>query len=57
VSGRVIRAVEDLGDFDLASVPDRPEPDRVLMCTPEHFDVVDVRNAFMEGKVGTVVLV
>lgn len=26
----------------------------VLMCTPEHFDVVDVKNFFMRGSVGRV---
>ena len=51
---RVIRTVADLESLDLASVPGRPEPQRVLMCTPDAFDVVDVKNAFMEGNVGTV---
>ena len=32
----------------------RPEPQRVLMCTPDFFDVVDVKNAFMEGNIGSV---
>jgi N-dimethylarginine dimethylaminohydrolase len=54
VSGRVIRTVEELGTLDLASIADRPEPNRVLLCTPEHYDVVDVKNAFMEGNAGTV---
>lgn len=51
---RVIRTAADLETLDLASVPERPEPQRVLMCTPDAFDVVDVKNAFMEGNVGTV---
>jgi N-dimethylarginine dimethylaminohydrolase len=51
---RVIRTVEELGALDLASVPARPEPARVLMCTPDFFDVVDVKNTFMEGNVGHV---
>jgi N-dimethylarginine dimethylaminohydrolase len=51
---RVIRTVADLETLDLAAVPERPEPQRILMCTPDAFDVVDVKNAFMEGNVGTV---
>lgn len=49
---RVLRTVEELERLDIASLPDRPEPARVLMCTPEFFDVVDVKNAFMEGNIG-----
>lgn len=37
------------------SVPSpAPWPRGVLMCPPDHFDVVDVKNAFMEGHVGRV---
>jgi N-dimethylarginine dimethylaminohydrolase len=54
VNARVFHTPEELDALDLASVPDRPEPKRVLMCTPEHFDVVDVKNAFMAGNVGAV---
>lgn len=31
-----------------------PLPDAVLLCSPEHFRVVDVKNPFMEGQVGAV---
>jgi N-dimethylarginine dimethylaminohydrolase len=51
---RVIRSAADLATLDVAALPDRVEPQRVLMCTPGSFDVVDVKNAFMEGNVGTV---
>ena len=51
---RVLQTVADVASLDVASLPERPEPRRVLMCTPEHFDVVDVKNVFMEGNVGTV---
>ncbi|HQR37799.1 MAG TPA: arginine deiminase-related protein [Blastocatellia bacterium] len=50
----VIRTLAELQAFDISSLPARPEPGRVLMCTPEAFDVVDVKNAFMAGHVGTV---
>src|SRR5437867_5528814 len=29
-------------------------PKSVLMCPPDYFDVVDVKNPFMAGKIGTV---
>lgn len=41
-------------DFNIYHVPDRMEPKRVLLCTPEHYDVVDVKNAYMEKNVKTV---
>ena len=54
MSGRVIQTLEQLEQLDFASLPMRPEPQVVLMCTPDYFDVVDVKNDFMEGRVGTV---
>jgi N-dimethylarginine dimethylaminohydrolase len=54
VTARLIRTVAELDRLDLATLPDRPEPCRVLMCTPEYFEVVDVKNPFMEGNVGRV---
>jgi N-dimethylarginine dimethylaminohydrolase len=54
VTARLIRTVAELERLDLATLPDRPEPCRVLMCTPEYFEVVDVKNPFMEGNVGRV---
>ncbi|HXH18316.1 MAG TPA: arginine deiminase-related protein [Chitinophagales bacterium] len=41
-------------DFTLSDIPFRPEPRKVLIATPEYFDVVDVKNVHMEGKVGGV---
>lgn len=54
MTSRLIRTVAELERLDLAKLPDRPEPRRVLMCTPEYFEVVDVKNPFMEGNVGRV---
>jgi N-dimethylarginine dimethylaminohydrolase len=54
VRGRLIRNVAELARLDLEALPRRAEPSRVLMCTPEHFDVVDVKNPFMEGNAGRV---
>lgn len=39
-------------NFTLAEIPDRQEPRKVLICTPEYFDIVDVKNIHMEGNVG-----
>lgn len=37
-------------NFNVNIIPDRIEPLTVLMCTPEYFDIVDVKNVHMEGK-------
>lgn len=39
-------------DFDIQAVPARAEPRKLLMCTPEQFDIVDVKNVHMEGQAG-----
>ncbi|WMJ72070.1 arginine deiminase family protein [Cytophagaceae bacterium ABcell3] len=39
-------------DFSIDQVSNRPEPARVLMTTPEFFDIVDVKNPHMEGQSG-----
>jgi N-dimethylarginine dimethylaminohydrolase len=52
--GRLIQTVADLAALDVGTLAERAEPQRVLMCTPEHFDVIDVKNAFMEGNIGAV---
>jgi N-dimethylarginine dimethylaminohydrolase len=41
------------GNF-LASLPKMPLPTRLLMCPPESFDVVDVKNPHMQGNIGMV---
>ena len=51
---RIIRTLEQFADVDVGALPDRLDPQKVLMCTPEAFDVVDVKNVFMEGNVGSV---
>lgn len=51
---RLIHDTAGLRHLDVAALPVRPEPQRILMCTPEHFDVVDVKNPYMEGNIGRV---
>ncbi len=51
---RVYRTVHDLKGFSLKSCASMPEPTGVLMCPPDHYDVVDVKNPFMAGQAGSV---
>jgi N-dimethylarginine dimethylaminohydrolase len=39
-------------DFEINDISARLEPARVLMCTPDFFDIVDVKNPHMEGQSG-----
>ncbi len=41
-------------DFTLGECPKLPPPKRVLMTTPEHFEVAYVINPHMEGHIGAV---
>lgn len=51
---RLIRSVAELATLDVEALDCRPEPQRILMCTPEHFCVVDVKNPYMAGNIGRV---
>ena len=50
----VYRAVSELKGFSLKNCPSMPDPGGVLMCQPDHYDVVDVKNPFMAGHVGAI---
>lgn len=50
----VITTLAEAAALNLASLPRRREPTSVLMCSPEHFEIVDVKNAFMAGNEGSV---
>jgi N-dimethylarginine dimethylaminohydrolase len=39
-------------NFKISDVPDCPKPGRILMCTPDYFDVTEGINAFMYNKSG-----
>jgi N-dimethylarginine dimethylaminohydrolase len=41
-------------DFSYADLKDMPVPDRILMVTPTYFDVIDVKNTYMEGQMGMI---
>lgn len=46
--------VNELKGFSIKNCPSMPNPGSVLMCAPDYFDVLDVKNPFMVGKQGTV---
>jgi N-dimethylarginine dimethylaminohydrolase len=50
----IIQTVEELKRLDVALLPARSEPERILMCPPDYFDVIDVKNVHMEANVGAV---
>jgi N-dimethylarginine dimethylaminohydrolase len=41
-------------DFSIDQVPSKLPPQNVLMCTPDYFDVVDIKNVYMEGNAGKI---
>ncbi len=46
------KVYKDSVPFSIADVHGRQEPDRVLMCSPDYFDIVDVKNVHMQGNIG-----
>ena len=51
---QVLRTLAEVARLEAATLPLRREPQRILMCTPEYFEVVDVKNPYMEGNIGAV---
>jgi len=45
-------AVSEKVFFNLDEIKPRKEPLKVLLCSPEFFDIIDVKNAHMEGQEG-----
>lgn len=39
--------------FNINDIADRKNADRVLLCTPRYFDIIDVKNVHMQGNIGT----
>ena len=50
----VIDSLDQLKALDFASLAPRREPGKALMCTPDHFRVIDVKNPYMEGNAGAI---
>lgn len=53
-TARVYDDVNELPDGLLAACRPMPLPTGLLMCAPDEFDVIDVKNPHMEGHVGRV---
>ena len=54
MAAKVIATLAEAQTLDLKTVRGRREPQAVLMCPPDYFDIKDVKNAFMEGNIGNV---
>lgn len=54
MSHAIYKTVGDLKGFSLRNCPSMPEPGGVLMCRPDHYNVLEVKNPFMAGQVGHV---
>ncbi|MDE2512156.1 MAG: amidinotransferase, partial [Elusimicrobia bacterium] len=54
MSARIYRSIHDLQGFSLKNCPVMPEPSGVLMCSPDHYQVLAVKNPYMSGHVGGV---
>lgn len=46
------KVYKDSIPFSITDIQDRTEPTRVLMCSPDYFDIVDVKNVHMQGNIG-----
>ena len=53
VNTQVYSTANELRGFSVKNCASMPAPGSVLMCPPDHFDIIDVKNPFMVGKAGT----
>ena len=51
---RIYRSIHDLQGFSLKNCPPMPSPSGVLMCAPDHYQVLAGKNPSMSGHVGAV---
>ncbi len=51
---QVYSNANELRGFSVKNCASMPLPGSVLMCPPDYYDVIDVKNPFMTGKAGTV---
>lgn len=54
VESRPVNRVSEVQQLSIGDFARRIEPGTILMCEPTFFTVQDVKNPFMEGKVGTI---
>jgi N-dimethylarginine dimethylaminohydrolase len=54
LSANIYRSIHDLKGFSLKNCPPMAEPSSVLVCPPDHFQVVAVKNPYMAAHIGGV---
>ncbi len=54
MSSNVYRDVTSLKGFSLKNCPAMDEPSGVLLCPPDHYQILSVKNPYMSGQVGAV---
>ena len=54
MSANLYRSVHDLKGFSLKNCPAMEEPSGVLLCPPDYFQVLSVKNPHMAGHIGAV---
>lgn len=54
MSANLYRDIRDLKGFSLKNCPSMPEPTAALMCPPDHYQVLAVKNPYMSGHLGAV---
>jgi N-dimethylarginine dimethylaminohydrolase len=54
LSAKIYKTVHDLKGFSLKNCPPMPEPSGVLMCAPDFYQVLAVKNPYMSGQIGAV---
>jgi N-dimethylarginine dimethylaminohydrolase len=56
MSAKIYRIVHELKGFSLKNCPAMPLPSGALMCAPDHYQVLAVKNPYMSGHIGAVEL-
>ena len=52
MSARIYRSIHDLQGFSLKNCPPMEAPSGVLMCAPDHYQALAVKNPYMSGQAG-----
>ncbi|MDD5630309.1 MAG: amidinotransferase, partial [Elusimicrobia bacterium] len=54
MSDTVYKSVSQLKGFSVKNCATAPEPSKVLMCPPDHYEARDDRNPFSSGQSGRI---
>ncbi len=49
----IYKKIEEI-NFSIDTISKRAEPDKVLMCSPDYFDIIDEKNVHMSGHKGNI---